>query len=104
MFIKNKFNDDLVVDGDIPHKHHVDIGKTISILKKSGFDIKEINHKHLFLFIFFWINTIFGINEVKFPLYLLFLKRVYSLESSLLKYNFFKTKAHMFSIKCIKYK
>ena len=104
MSIRNKFSNDLVVDGDIPHKHHVDIDKTIAKLKKSGFDIVGINHKHLFLFIFFWINTIFKIDENKSPLYLYFLKKVYRIESLLLKYNFFKKKAHMFSIKCLKNK
>jgi len=104
MSIRNKFDDDLVVDGDIPHKHHVDINKTIGKLKKSGFSIVETNHKHLFLFVFFWINTIFKINENKSKLYLYFLNKVYKIESLLLEYNFFKKRTHMFSIKCFKNK
>lgn len=101
-WIKNKFKDDLVIDGNIPAKYKVYVDKTISRLKKSGFKIIEVNYNHLFLFFFFWINTIFNINETKFPLYLFFIKKVYKLENLLLKYNFFKNKAHMFSIKCIK--
>lgn len=102
--VRNKFSDDLVVDGDIPNKYKVDVNKTIDKLKKSGFNIVEINYKHLFLFVFFWINTILKINETKSSFYLFFLKKIYNLESLLLKYNFFKYKAHMFSIKCIKNK
>ena len=101
-WIKNKFNNDLVVNGNIPAKYKVHVDKTISRLKKSGFKIIEVNYNHLFLFFFFWINTVFNINETKSAYYLFFLKKVYKLESLLLKYNFFKKRAHMFSIKCTK--
>lgn len=100
--VKNEFKDDLIVKGNIPDKYKVDVYKTIDKLEKSGFKIIEVNYNHLFLFFFFWINTIFNVNETKFAPYLFLLKKVYRVEKLLLRYNLFKKRAHMFSIKCVK--
>ena len=52
--IKNKFSDDLVIEGVIPEKLKVDPTETIKILKETGFTLFTITYHHLFVFVFIW--------------------------------------------------
>lgn len=99
-FIKDKFNDDLVVDGNIPEKYKVDVNLVISQLKKSGFIIKELGYGHLFFFIFAWIDKFVPLSKNKMILYLY--KKFINFEKYLLQYDFFNKQAEVFSIKCLK--
>ncbi|MBU4348438.1 class I SAM-dependent methyltransferase [Patescibacteria group bacterium] len=99
-FIKNKFNDDLVINGDIPEKNKVDIDTIKKKLVNSGFTIIEVGYSHLFFFVFAWIDKISGISNVK--VFRNILNVFLRTEIYLLKYKIFQGKCESFYIKCIK--
>jgi ubiquinone/menaquinone biosynthesis C-methylase UbiE len=100
IFVKNKFSDDLVVDGLIPEKLKVDLEKLIQILKKIGFRNIDINHGHLFSFIYIWIDKFTNIS--KFSYCRKFYKHITKLEIKLCNSNFFKKYCEVISIKAVK--
>lgn len=99
-FIKNKFNDDLVIDGQIPEKYKVNVDLVISQLRKTGFTIKEVGYGHLFFFVFIWIDRFIPLSKIN--LIRIFYKKLIELEEYLLRYEFFKKQAEVFYIKCLK--
>lgn len=99
-FVKRRFSDDLVVDGDIPEKYKVDPDSVAAELKKVGFVIQEIGYGHLGLFFFVWLDRFLPLSRVR--LFRTFYSALWRVEQSLLKYNYFKNKAEVFYIKCIK--
>jgi SAM-dependent methyltransferase len=58
--IKNKFQDDLLIDGEIPEKLPVDIKKIQNYLTEKGF-ITELTYSSSFIFIFGWLFKILNI-------------------------------------------
>lgn len=98
--MKNKFNDDLVIDGHIPEKYNISVAKIIYQLKQVGFSIEVDLHSHLFFFVFGWIDRFIPLSKNKIILHIY--KKLINLEKFLLKYNFFKQNAEMFHIRCIK--
>lgn len=99
-FIKRRFRDDLVVDGNIPEKYKVDPEAIINKLKETGFSIQEVGYGHLGLFFFIWMDRFVPLSRLAFfrGLY----KTLESIEERLLKYRFFQKTAEVFYIKCIK--
>lgn len=98
--MKDRFSDDLVIDGHIPEKYKINVSKVISQLKQVGFSIKEDRYSHLFFFVFGWIDRFIPLskNKIFYNLY----KKLINLEKFLLQYNIFKQNAEMFCIKCLK--
>jgi len=99
-FIKNRFNDDLLIDGKIPEKYVIDIQKIIRQLENSGFVIEKVEYGHLFSFIFNWVDRFipFSKSKIASKIYL----RVTKFESWLLNFDFFKRFAEIICIKCVK--
>lgn len=99
-FVKQKFSDDLVVDGHIPEKNKVNMDKVLNSLKKNGFEIIEIGYGHLFFFLFAWIDFFLPLSRLRYirNLYQFLMK----IESYLLKYKIFQNQAEVFYIKCVK--
>lgn len=99
-FVKRRFADDLVVDGAIPEKYKVDPEAVVAELKKAGFTIHEVGYGHLGLFLFVWLDRFVPLSQFR-PFHVLYsaLGRV---EQKLLKHKFFKNRAEVFYIKCIK--
>lgn len=92
-FITNKFSDDLVIDGDIPEKLTVIPSEVVEGLEGLGFVVEKIDHGHLFLFVLDWFSKI---TNMSLPSCVLaFLLKI---EKKLLKYDFFKKRAHLFCI------
>lgn len=100
--LKNKFKDDLVVDGKIPEKNKLNIKKIKQQLIRSGFKIEEIIYGHLFLFVCGWFEDLTGLRASKIKLLLPFFKLLLKIEEHLLRYDFFKNNAHLLFIKCVK--
>lgn len=100
MSIKNKFNDDLVIDGNIPEKYKINIDDIIYQLKKTGFSIEKIEYGHLFFFLFGWIDKFFPFSNIKIinSLYL----RLINFENLLLRFDFFRRRSEMLVIRCYK--
>jgi|SRR3990172_13794 len=99
-FFKNKFPDDLVVDGKIPEKYPVDYQKVAMLLRDTGFEVQEIGHGHVFFFLFGWLDRFVPLTKVKhltsiYP-------KIMKLEERLLKHNLFKKQAEVFYIKSVK--
>jgi SAM-dependent methyltransferase len=99
-FIKRRFTDDLVVDGNIPEKYKVDPKDIINKLKETGFSIQEVGYGHLGLFLFAWLDRFIPLSRLGFFRGLF--KILSSIEEHLLKYRFFQNFAEVFYIKCIK--
>lgn len=100
MSIKNKFSNDLVVNGRIPEKLDVNIDDTVAALNKLGFKIVNIGYGHLFFFIFDWFEKFWPFSEVSWIAF--FYKKIMKFEQYLLKFSFFKRKAELFYIQCEK--
>jgi ubiquinone/menaquinone biosynthesis C-methylase UbiE len=100
LFIKNKFSDDLVVDGLIPEKLKVDLEQLIKILKENGFRNIEINHGHLFSFVYIWIDKFTNISNLS--LFRRLYKAMTIFEIKLCGNNFFKKYCEVISIKAVK--
>jgi SAM-dependent methyltransferase len=99
-FIKRRFSDDLVVDGNIPEKYKVDPTDIINKLKETGFSIQEVGYGHLGFFLFIWLDRFVPLSRLGFFRGLF--KILASIEERLLKYRFFQNFAEVFYIKCIK--
>lgn len=99
-FIKNKFEDDLVVDGKIPEKYKVNIAEVKSLLEKTGFSIEDVGHGHLFFFLFAWLDKFIKISN--FPIIKWIYKYLMNLEKNLLKFKLFQNNAEVFYIKSVK--
>lgn len=99
-FVKRRFSDDLVVNGGIPEKYKVDPETVVAELKEAGFTIQEIGYGHLGLFCFVWLDRFVPLS--RFRLFRSLYSALGDVEQTLLKYNFFKKKAEVFFIKCIK--
>jgi|GEM_PF-2754761 len=99
-FIKNKFHNDLVVDGNIPQKYKVNIPLVLKQLSKSGFEIQEVGYGHLFIFLFSWPAIVFGMFDSK--IFKKILPSLFKIENFLLKFKFFKKRSELFYIKCTK--
>jgi len=99
-FVKQRFADDLVVDGGIPDKYKVNPYEILLKLRKAGFTIEEIGYGHLFLFLFGWLDRFILLSNFRI------IKVLYSalerFEQALLKYSFFQKYAEVFYIKCKK--
>lgn len=65
-YIKNRFNDDLIIDGEIPEKNVVDIDELTYILNSIGFDIIKIEYAHLFYFIVGWFDRFICFSKINF--------------------------------------
>jgi len=99
-FIKQRFSDDLVVEGGIPDKYKVNPEDVVSSLREVGFTIQQIGYGHLFPFLFAWLDRLVPLSNYRV------IRVIYSalghLEQTLLKYGFFKRFAEVFYIKCKK--
>ena len=99
--IKGMFPEDLVIDGTIPEKLNVDVGRTLASLDKAGFDVQHIEYGHLYFFVFDWIERALRVrpSRTRFSkVYLWF----YALERRLLKARFFSRRAHVFALQAVK--
>ena len=97
--IKNKFSDDLVIEGVIPEKLKVDPTETIKILKETGFTLFTITYHHLFVFVFIWCIQLMPWSKSLFsPIASFF----YKIESLLLRFSIFQKISHVFCIKAFK--
>jgi len=98
--IKNRFSDDLLVDGKIPDKYVINVEEIIKQLKSSGFVIENVEYGHLFFFLFNWIDRFipFSKNKIANKIYL----KIIIFETVLLKLSFFQKNAEIVCIKCIK--
>ena len=99
-FVKNKFNEDLVVDGCIPEKYKVYIDRVVKQLGDTGFTVVNVEYGHLFFFVFGWIDRFIPFSKI--PLVPLLYRQLISFENFLLKYTFFQKRAEVFYIKCTK--
>ena len=99
-FIKNRFSDDLLVDGKIPEKYVINVEKIVKQLENSGFLIEKIDSGHLFFFLFNWVDRFVPFSRTKLvsDIYL----KISQFESWLLSFAFFKKYAEIVCIKCIK--
>ena len=100
MSIKNKFSDDLVIDGRIPEKYKINISDVVFKLEKIGFSIEKIEYGHLFFFLFGWLDKFFPFSDNKIinSIY----KSLINFEGFLLKFEFFRSQAEMLVIRCYK--
>ena len=98
--LKEKFSDDLVVDGSIPEKYLVSIEETIVKLNACGFKIEVVGYGHLFVFVLGWFDRILPLS--KNSIYSSLLGHLMRLEARLLRYRFFQNYAEVFYIECIK--
>lgn len=97
LFFKNKFSEDLVIDGVIPEKYTVDINETHQLLEKLGFNIKKIEYGHLCLFLLQWIQNLSGVDFDKI-LSTKMLNFLYKTEKKALKKISIRKYSHLFSI------
>jgi len=98
--IKNKFQDDLVVEGSIPDKYPVNISIVLDMLRASGFKIEKVGYGHLYFFLFDWLERFFPLSRFG-PIYWVY-KNLMCFEQYLLTKNFFKKRAEVFYILCRK--
>lgn len=99
-WIKNKFSDDLVVDGSIPDKYPVDISEVLKQLGVAGFKIQKVGYGHLYCFLFGWLERFVPLS--KFKLIHWFYKKLMHFEQFLLTKSFFQKRAEVFYILCSK--
>ncbi len=99
-FIKDKFLEDLVVEGKIPDKERVVAEQVRVQMSEAGFDIIETGYGHLFFFLFIWLDKFIPLTKLSWERKLL--ARLEKLEDKLLKHPAFQKKAHFFYIKGIK--
>lgn len=97
---QTRFNDDLVVDGNIPEKYPLNLNKIMSDLKKCNFDIKEVGYGHLFFFLLGWLDRFIPLSKIK--IISTFYKQLIKIEKFLLRFSFFQKRAELIYIKCIK--
>lgn len=99
-WIKNRFSDDLVVDGSIPDKYPVNISKVLYQLESAGFKIEKVGYGHLYCFLFDWLERFVSLSKLR-PIHWLYKKLMY-FEQYLLTKNFFQKQAEVFYILCSK--
>lgn len=99
-FFKNRFSEDLVVEGKIPEKYKVDIKEVQEGLRQAGFFIEETGFGHLFFFLFCWVDRFIPLLKLPFIPYLY--SKLILLERWLLSFSFFRGRAEVFYIKCVK--
>jgi ubiquinone/menaquinone biosynthesis C-methylase UbiE len=99
-FIKNRFSDDLVVNGSIPEKYRVNIEDIVRLLEETSFKIEETGYGHLFFFLFSWIERFFELS--RFKLIRLIYFKLMELETFLLKYSIFQHWAEVYYIRATK--
>lgn len=99
-FVKQRFSDDLVVDGNIPEKYKVNPEVVLGQLRDAGFSIQEVGYGHLGLFLFAWFDRFIPLSR------LVVFRALYSslwvLEQKLLSIRMFNQYSEVFYIKCIK--
>jgi len=100
MFLKNKFSDDLIIDGKLPEKFKVDKETILKLLNKNGFSIVEIDYGHLFFILFCWLERFIPLSRFNFVLNVY--KKLIKFEQYLLRFKFFQKRAELFYIKCEK--
>ncbi len=98
--IKNKFQDDLVVDGNIPDKYPVNIIVVLDLLKASGFKIEKVGYGHLYFFLFDWLERFVPLSKFG-PISWLY-KMLMCFEEYLLTKDFFQKRAEVFYVLCKK--
>jgi len=99
-FIKQRFSDDLVVDGAIPEKYKVDPEDIVVKLKEVGFSVQEVGYGHLGLFVFVWVDRFIPFSRL--AIFRGLYSMLWAVEDLLLKCRFFQKRAEVFYIKCIK--
>ncbi len=99
-WVKNKFADDLVVDGSIPEKYPVDISKVLNQLRTAGFKIEKVGYGHLYCFLFGWLERFIPLSKVR-PIHWAY-KKFMDFEQYLLTKSFFQRRAEVFYILCSK--
>ena len=99
-FIKNRFSDDLVVEGKIPEKYKIDTNTVKKQLDQANFEIIETGYGHLFFFLFNWIDRFLPLTKINLSNTLY--NRLIRLENWLLTKDFFKKYGEVVYIKCIK--
>jgi SAM-dependent methyltransferase len=99
-WIKNKFLDDLVVDGSIPDKYPVNISEVLYQLRAAGFKIEKVGYGHLYCFLFDWLERFAPLSKFR-PIYWLY-KKLMHFEQYLLTRSFFQRRAEVFYILCNK--
>lgn len=99
-WIKNKFSDDLVVDGSIPDKYPVDISEVLNQLRVAGFKIEKVGYGHLYCFLFDWLERFLPLSKFR-PIHWLY-KQLMHFEQYLLMKTFFQKRAEVFYILCSK--
>lgn len=97
---KNKFKEDLVVDGKIPEKYKVDIGEVCGRLEDIGFVVEEVGYGHLFFFVFNWIDRFLPLSRLS--VVNLSYNYLIKFETWLLTHRFFQKWAELFYVKCVK--
>jgi SAM-dependent methyltransferase len=99
-FVKRRFLDDLVVDGNIPEKYKVDPGKVIKDLVDAGFTIQEVGYGQWGVFLLGWFDRFIPLSRISFfrALYRLF----WRIEDRMMKLRCFQKTSEVFYIKCIK--
>ncbi len=98
--IQEQFSDDLVVDGNIPDKYKIDVPVVVEQLEKAGFKIEEVGRGHLFFFLVLWVDKLVPLSKV--PPVRFCYSQLIKLEQYLMKYTFFKKRAEVVYIRCIK--
>jgi len=99
-WIKNRFLDDLVVDGSIPDKYPVNISKVLYQLRVAGFKIEKVGYGHLYCFLFDWLERFIPLSKVR-PIHWAY-KKLMDFEQYLLTKSFFQRRAEVFYILCSK--
>jgi len=98
--IKNKFGDDLMVDGCIPEKYKVVVPEVVKALENTGFKVTKVSYGHLFFFVFGWIDRFIPFSKV--GIIRSFYKKMINWENVLLKKSLYQGKAELFCIQAIK--
>jgi len=99
-FVKHRFSDDLVLDGNIPDKYKVDPEEVVKGLKAVGFSIQEVGYGHLWFFLLAYLDRFVMLSRL--TIFRVFYSALWAFEARLLKYRIFQKKAEVFYIKCIK--
>ena len=97
---KNKFPEDLVVDGVIPDKYPVDIKLVLKQLENTGFKMLEVGDRPLFFFLFASLNKFVPL--ARFAPVRFVYEYLIKLENYLVKKTFLKNYSEVFFIKCVK--
>ena len=97
---KRRFDDDLQVDGKVPEKYPIDISHVENTLRDVGFDIHQITHGHLFLFIFGWLERFIPLADVK--VWQRFIQALVKLETELVRFRFWQRRCEVISIAAVK--